>query len=235
MRFRRAGLRYSDTPSPATPYQRAAQAWDERIGSARVQARNWRGMAFGCLGLSLVVVSGLLWQFGRSTVTPYVVEVDTLGQVRAVGPAVEAYRPTDAQIAHELERFIRNVRSLPLDPVVLRTEWLEAYDYATARGAAALNAYARERDPFAHVGRTTVAVEVTSVVRASPASFQVRWTERVAVDGTPGAMERWTAIVTVVQQVPRDAVRLRKNPLGIYVDGLDWSRELDATSTGEHP
>src|SRR3546814_7065474 len=105
MRFRRAGLRYSATPSPATPYQRAAQVWDERIGSARVQARSWRWMAFGCLGLALVVVSGLLWQLGRSTVTPYVVEVDTLGQVRAVGPALEEYQPTDAQIAHELERF----------------------------------------------------------------------------------------------------------------------------------
>src|SRR3546814_5956255 len=104
-------------------------------------------MAFGCLGLALVVVSGLLWQLGRSTVTPYVVEVDTLGQVRAVGPALEEYQPTDAQIAHELERFIRNVRSLPLDPVVLRADWLEAYDYATARGATTLNAYAREHAP----------------------------------------------------------------------------------------
>ena len=28
---------YSDSPAPATPYQAAAQAWDERIGSARVQ------------------------------------------------------------------------------------------------------------------------------------------------------------------------------------------------------
>src|SRR3546814_2242660 len=126
----------------------SAQVWDERIGSARVQARSWRWMAFGCLGLALVVVSGLLWQLGRSTVTPYVVEVDTLGQVRAVGPALEEYQPTDAQIAHELERFIRNVRSLPLDPVVLRADWLEAYDYATARGATTLNAYAREHDPF---------------------------------------------------------------------------------------
>src|SRR3546814_2343950 len=110
---------------------------------------------------------------------------------------------TDAQIAHELERFIRNVRSLPLDPVVLRADWLEAYDYATARGATTLNAYAREHDPFARVGRTTVAVEVTSVVRASPASFQVRWIERTAVDGAPGEVERWTAIVTLVLQPPR--------------------------------
>ena len=231
MRFKRAGVRYSETPAAVTPYQKAAQVWDERIGSARVQARNWRLMAFGCLALALFVIGRLLWQLGRSTVTPYVVEVDTHGQVRAVGPALEAYRPTDAQIVCELKRFIRNVRSLPLDPVVLRSNWLEAYDYATDRGAAALNVHARSNDPFARVGRVTVAVEVTSVVRASESSFQVRWTERSTVNGSPGAVERWTAIVTVVLQPPRDAVRLRKNPLGIYVNGLDWSRELGAMPT----
>lgn len=235
MRFRRASQRYSETPVPATPYQKAGQVWDERIGSARVQARNWRLMAFGCLALSLLIVGGLLWQLGRSTVTPYVVEVDTHGQVRAIGPALEAYRPADAQIARELERFIRNVRSLPLDPVVLRTNWLEAYDYATDRGATALNTYARDNDPFARVGRVTVAVEVTSVVRASESSFQLRWTERSTVNGSPGGVERWTAIVTVVMQPPRDEVRLRKNPLGIYVNGLDWSREFGSNAAGESP
>lgn len=235
MRFKRAEIRYSDTPAPVTPYQKAAQVWDERIGAARVQARNWRRMAFGCLALSLFVVGGLLWQLGRSTVTPYVVEVDMFGQVRAVAPALETYQPTDAQIARELERFIRNVRSLPLDPVVLRTNWLEAYDYATDRGAAALNEYARANDPFARVGKGTVAVEVSSVVRASESSFQVRWVERRTVDGSVGTTERWTGIVTLVVQAPRDAARLRKNPLGIYVSGLDWSRELGSVGEGEMP
>lgn len=50
--FRRSTTRYGTTPEPVTPYQKAAQVWDERIGSARVQARNWRLMAFGSLLLS---------------------------------------------------------------------------------------------------------------------------------------------------------------------------------------
>ena len=49
MRFKRAGLRYGETPEPVTPYQKAAQVWDERIGSSRVQAHNWRLMALGSL------------------------------------------------------------------------------------------------------------------------------------------------------------------------------------------
>lgn len=80
MRFKRAGVRYAETPQPATPYQAAAQTWDERIGSARVQAKNWRLMAFGCLGLAVLMGSGLVWRSMQSIVTPYVVEVDLAGR-----------------------------------------------------------------------------------------------------------------------------------------------------------
>ena len=40
--FKRPAVHYGKTPEPETPYQKAAQVWDERIGSARVQAKNWR-------------------------------------------------------------------------------------------------------------------------------------------------------------------------------------------------
>src|SRR5574338_1218884 len=102
MRFRRAVQRYGRTPEPVTPYQAAGQVWDERIGSARVQARNWRRMAFGCLGVTFLMAAALIWRSAQSLVTPYVVEVDTSGQVRAVGEAASVYRPTDAQIAFQL-------------------------------------------------------------------------------------------------------------------------------------
>ena len=57
--FRRPSIRYGKTPEPETPYQRAAQVWDERIGSARVQARSWRYAFFGALGLSACLTAGI--------------------------------------------------------------------------------------------------------------------------------------------------------------------------------
>ncbi|PHS75485.1 MAG: conjugal transfer protein TrbF [Porticoccus sp.] len=229
MRFKRPHARYAESPEPATPYQAAAQAWDERIGSARVQARNWRLMAFGCLALALLMAGGLVWRSAQSIVTPYVVEVDTGGQVRAVGEATTPYRPNDAQIAHHLARFITLVRSLSIDPVVVRQNWLDAYNYTTDRGAAVLNDYARSNDPFARIGQESVTVQINSVVRASDSSFQVRWSEHRFVNGAAAGIERWTAVVSVVLQTPRTEQRLRRNPLGIYVNGLSWSRELEAT------
>lgn len=235
MLFRRAQLRYSQTPVTLTAYQAAAQAWDERIGSARVQARNWRLMAFGCLGLALLMSAALAWHASQAIVTPYVVEVDSAGQIRAVGEAASPYRPTDAQIAFHLAHFISNVRSLAMDPVIVRERWLEAYGYTTDQGAATLNDYARASDPFARIGKTSIAVEVTSVVRASDSSFQLRWVERSYAHGALAGTERWTAILSIVIQPPRTEERLRRNPLGIYVNAVSWSRELGSTNEGKSP
>ncbi|BDG74431.1 conjugal transfer protein TrbF [Roseomonas fluvialis] len=224
--FRRPSVRYGRTPEPETPYQRAAQAWDERIGSARVQARNWRLMALGELALIAGLAGALVWQSARGTVVPWVVQVDRLGEAQAVAPAIANFRPTDPQIAWHLARFIEQVRGIAADPIIVRQHWLRAYDFATDRGALALNDFARASDPFARVGRQQVAVEVSSVIRASEDSFRVAWIERTYENGQLARTERWTAILTIVVQPARDAERLRKNPLGIFVHAINWSREL---------
>ena len=224
--FKRPSTHYGKTPQPDTPYQKAAQVWDDRIGSARVQAKNWRLMAFGSLILSAGFASALVWQSARGNIVPWVVQVDRLGQSQAVAPAVADYRPTDPQIAWRLARFIEQVRSIPTDAIIVRQNWLRAYDFTTDRGALALNDYARSNDPFTKVGQQQIAVDVSSVIRASPDSFRVAWTERRYQDSSLAETSRWTAILTVVVQPPRDAERLRKNPLGIFVNAINWSREL---------
>ena len=224
--FKRPSTHYGKSPKPDTPYQKAAQVWDERIGSARVQAKNWRYMAFGSLILSAGFAATLVLQSVRGTVVPWVVQVDNLGQAQTVAPAAAGYRPTDPQIAWHLGRFIEQVRAIPADAIIVRQNWLRAYEWTTDRGAAALNDHARANDPFTKVGRVAVAVEVSSVIRASPDSFRVAWIERHYENGQLSTTERWTGILTIVIQTPRDAERLKANPLGIYVNAISWSREM---------
>ena len=223
--FKRASVRYGRTPEPETPYQKAAQVWDERIGSARVQARSWRFMAFGSLILSAGFAGGLVWQsawHGRS--------LGGAGRQVWRGPGDRARNRrlsrSDPQIAWYLARFIQDVRAVPTDPVIVRQNWLQAYEFTTSAGAAALNEYARADDPFAKLGKQQIAVDVSSVIRASPESFRVAWTERRYQDGALADTTRWTAILTVALQPPTDADRLRKNPLGIFVNAVNWSKEL---------
>ena len=225
--FRRSTVRYGMTPAPETPYQRAGQVWDDRIGSARVQARNWRLAFFGALALSGGLAGGLVWQSARGPITPWVVQVDKLGQAQAVAPAVANYHPTDPQIAWYLAHFIKEVRSIPADPIVLRQDWLDAYNFVISKGALALDDYARTSDPFGKIGKVQVSVDIASVIRASDDSFRVEWVERHYADDALTATERWSAILTIVVQTPTSASQLKKNPLGVYVEALSWSKEFN--------
>jgi len=224
--FKRASTNYGNTPVSETPYHRARQVWDDRIGSARIQARNWRLMAFTSTLLTAGFAAALVWQSLHGTVVPWVVEVDQLGQPQAVAPASAAFTPSDAQIAYHLRQFITDVRSIPADPIVVRQNWLQAYDFATAKGAQALNGYAQTNDPFALIGQKSVAVDITTVIRASSDSFRITWVEKGFTAGQLVSTEHWSAIVTIVVAPPRDADHLTKNPLGIYVDAINWSKEL---------
>ena len=230
--FKRSIQRFGQSPEPITPYQKAVDAWDRRVGTATVQAANWRYIAFGAIAVSLVLSGGMVWVSGQNRVVPYVVEVDKSGEPKALGPAEHAYSPSDAQISWFLAHFVTNIRSLSIDPVLVRSNWLEAYDFATDHAAQYLNAQAQQHDPFAGVGERSVTVQVTSVVRASKTSFQVKWVEQTFERGVLTGTEHWTAILGIVERTPQREDVLRKNPLGLYVDELAWSRDYAPAEAG---
>jgi type IV secretion system protein VirB5 len=76
------------------------------------------------------------------------------------------------------------------------------------------------------VGKRQVAVDVSSVIRASKESFRIAWTERRYQDGGLIETSRWSAIVTVTILPPRTPEALRKNPLGLRVTAINLSKEL---------
>jgi type IV secretion system protein VirB5 len=120
---------------------------------------------------------------------------------------------------------LSDVRSLPTDPVLARQNWLEAYVFATEDAGRFLSEQARLADPLADVGKRSVTVNIASAVRASSTSFQVKWVEQAFDAGTLVSTTRWTALLGIRQKTPTTADVLRKNPLGLYVTSLAWSKD----------
>jgi type IV secretion system protein VirB5 len=216
----------SATPQ-ATPYQRAAQVWDERMGLTLAHARNWRRLAFANLALAAFLGAGWWMQARQSVVKPFVVEVAAWGQTERITPIGDRYEPTDAQAGYALAEWIRDVRSKSTDPIVIRQDWLKAYDLVTPRAAAFLNAWAQTHDPFAQAGQEAVSVEVLNVVRRSARTFDLQWRETRFVNGQQAGQERWRALITTRLQPPRNEAELMKDPLGIKIEDVSWT--LDAS------
>ncbi len=155
------------------------------------------------------------------------VEVSDWGQTQKITAIGGRYEPTEAQVGHTLAGWIADVRGKSVDPIVIRQNWLRAYDLLTPKAAGFLNAWALAHDPFAEVGREAVHVEVLNVVRRSARTYDLQWRETRFVNGQKAGAERWRALITTRLQPPRTEAELMKNPLGLKIEDVSWT--LDAS------
>jgi type IV secretion system protein TrbL len=215
--------RFQKTTEPDTPYREAQQLWDRRMGAAMDHARTWRTATFGLISVAGFLAAAVAFLALRPAAVPFVIEASDTGEARLVGPRRPTSRATPRYPAPR--PFVEMVRGLPSDPIVVRQNWLRAM-IGRHRAARRFNAMAADDDPFAKVGKTNIAVEVLSVVRASPTSFNLRWRESTYMSGTLTHVERFTGVATIVIDPPSTPERLSKNPLGLYVHAFTWSRDL---------
>jgi type IV secretion system protein TrbF len=226
--FKQPTESYKPGEAPVTPYQKAAEEWDNRIGTARVQAKNWRLAALLAILLAMILAGGLIFQSAKSSVTPYVVQMNNDGMVQAVGPAQHAnFKPGQPVIEYFIVQFVTKVRSIPLDPVVAKVEWLSAYEFLRKNAANTLNEIAVREQPFSRIGLETVSVRMKSVVPLSRDTYQVRWEETdFSKEGVSTGVKGMTGIFNVEVVPPTDERKLRANPLGLFIKQFSWSRDL---------
>ena len=195
------------------------------MGSAVLSARTWRRVAFASLALAGVMGVSLTIVALQKRTFVHVVEVDPQGRVMSVRPADGRWTPTQAEIASQLGRFVRLVRSLPTDGVVLRDNWVEAYRFLTPQAAAELTEIARNDDPFLSLGRVGRTIAVRSILARSDRSWEVSWIERNTNETGTSDPQAYTGIFTVTTRPPRNSDDLAVNPSGLLISDFSWSRE----------
>lgn len=212
-------------PPNDTPYQRARQEWDARMGAAVLSARAWRRIAFASLALAGVMALSLTVVALQKRTFVHVVEVDPQGRVLSVRAADGRWTPTQAEIASQLGQFVRLVRSLPTDGVVLRDNWVQAYHFLTPQAAAQLTEIARSDDPFLSLGRVGRTVAVRSILARSDHAWEVSWVERSTNETGTSDPQIYTGVFSVTTRAPRNADEIAANPLGLLISDFSWSRE----------
>lgn len=210
-----------------TPYMRARQEYDDLIGGARVQARNWRMASFILMLVLSIAIIGMIYQSTRATILPYIVEVNKMGSVRMVGRVDNTkYRPTEAAKKHFVNKFVFLIRGISSDPVVLKKNFLSAYNYVTTSGRQILNDYAKEYDPFLKIKTLRVSVELANIVKINKNSYQVQWIEKVySKNGGLLETNNYLAVFNTIIQKPKNETILLANPLGIFIDFFNITKQ----------
>ena len=209
-----------------TPYRKARQEWDLRLGSATIQSLNWRRATFGALAALLFALFGLIYLGAQPKVEPYLVQVDKIGSPTCLGPLERTAKaaPPASSIQYHLRRFLTDVRSLSSDPTVAKNNFLDAYKLVTPAAANQLSAWLRDHNPLQRVGADRVSVEVADVLPISTDTWQSDWTETSWDEaGSLKSQTVWRASFRIVFRVPQTAADIVTNPIGLFVDEFHWA------------
>ena len=216
-------------------YSKQLAEMEDRFRSTRRQIDGWRNVALilGCIAVATTAAS-LYFAAVRQTEV-HVVEIDAAtgepGQHRLI---TEPTTADDAVIAHTIARWIQMTRGKSVDPIVLRSNWDDAYQFVPVTAKPAIDAYARDIDAFNpdSIGREAVGVDVASVTRQSEDSFQVRWTETLFKEGQRRHLQSYTANLGIAFIDPKEPRQIQINPLGLMITSIYVQPDFQPTTNG---
>ena len=218
---------YSPATYPVSKYVAAQEAWDDRIGSSVVRARNWRFCALSVIFLCILLTGGIIYQSQKAMVTPFVVMVGLDGAPFAVEKAaVPNYVPQEREIKYFLKEWVRKIRSVPLDPVMAKENWVAAFSQLHGAALTKMRDVMQQENLPGKLGKETVQIEVQVVVPMSTNTYQVRWTETLySKEGKITEANKMTGLFSIEIYPPKDEKEILTNPLGLYIKDVSWSRE----------
>lgn len=207
------------------PFLDARREWVERYGPYIAQARNWRLAAILALLVSMILAVGSVYSATRPKYTPFIVEVNKLGDAIAVAPADPATKADPRVVRAELAAWIVQVRSITSDPTAERAALLHAYAFCAPAAVSFLNDYFRDHSPFG--AARTVAVSVDSVLPTSPQAVELQWTEYERdPQGRMTETTHWVASIATVIDPPHDEKTILANPIGLYITSINWTQHV---------
>lgn len=216
-------------------YLRGRAEFASVFGDLAKGKRNWQLVAFGALVIAGVLAAGVVSLATGSRITPYVVEVDKLGRVQAVGPAERLGTIDQRVIVSQLAGFVRDIRTVLADPPAQADLVRRAYAYVDQGAAPFLSAYyaSPANDPRLLGRELTRLITVTSVLplpdassRGASTTWKISWTETAiprTAGGTPSE-SAWEGYFTTRTIPPKTAERITLNPLGLYVTSINWTQ-----------
>ena len=213
-----------------SPAQKAQMTWDEREGSVIVRNHNLRKLVILLLCIMVVLVGCIIYLSTKSSVQPFVVMANPeTGEIWHVGTVAEAtnYEPNEAMKKYFVASVVKNLREMPLDPVVYNDNTKKAFYFMTRDAVAKVQGMRQEERVSEIFGRQTVSVNIVSILPMEGGnSFQVRWTEDTFNLGSETKTTTPYSGIFTTQMIPqRDEAVIANNPIGFYVTEFSMTRD----------
>ena len=200
-------------------YQSAASAWSDRVSQGRSQLNNWRMCALVSFFVTLLLIVSLVMVVSSRADKVYVAQVGPKESVQSVRLASTQLAANEVQKVYFVSEFINNIMTIPLDPIVLRDNWLKAYNMSMGKAQVSLTDYVRQNNPFSQVGNLTETVKIERFNPLGNNSFEVIWRrDSFEQSGKKNTTIRFSGVFTLQQfKVSSNLQQLLVNPFGLKI------------------
>ena len=184
-----------------------------------------------CLAVCLLVSLGVnAFQASRSHIQPYMIAVDGMGDVVEHGALEPMGTIEDLYLQREMRNILTGLRTVTNDRAATTARFNEAY--AKVVGGSPGQTYLNDffLRPGNHpldlvgTGQRTV-VEFTGPFHvADTRTWTVQWIERTARSGGGVTEDLYRGSITVDILPVEDLATAEANPLGVWIDGVQWEK-----------
>ena len=227
--------------SPSTPignnvdtkYISAYEQWSDRIGNAKVQLTNWRIIAVIMSIVCLMLIISISIVISKQKNYVYVAQVSSSDRLQDLRPVKTSYTPNDAIKGYFIGKFIKNLYSLPLDPVLAFDNLKHAYSSVAGPAATELSKILQKNPNLKLIGKQAKQVEISDFAPVSSSSgnentFRIVWhVISYNDDGQQVSNKIYQGYFTLgIYKMADNVSALMDNPFGIKI--IDFSISLQS-------
>lgn len=218
------------TKAAKNPYLQSKLLWNDVYGDLQTKLENSYRIIFTLSIVIVIAIVGFVVVAGETKIKPlpFVIHGNDIITLNSQNKA--SFNNIKPKLSVMMTRnFIRHARSVSTDSTVNDSNRIATLSFVTGAASKTIKAFYEKHNANQLAATVIKHVEITSILRASDHTLNVRWREntRSARTGDLIKSEPYIAQITYQFGKPsQNPIIVQHNPLGFQIMQFSWSRDL---------
>lgn len=211
------------------PYLQSKALWDDMYGSLQLKLENSYRLIFILSLVIAVAMVGFIVVAGETKVKPMPFILHGNAIVTLADTKSESFAHVEPKLSlYFAKKFIRDARTVSTDGDVNAAHKIRAYSMVGGAATQVLKDFYAKENPDTVAQTKVKTLAITSILRDSPHTLDIRWREECRSSTTGELMhsKNYIAELTYRFVTPsQNETILANNPLGFEITYLSWSED----------
>lgn len=210
-------------------YDKATEELFEFYAQQSKRINTYKIIAILTLGLTITSTVSCVYLATKSTLIPYVIEVDKIGEAKAIRRAEQIYVPKEVEYRYFIREVVNKMRAIPRDTVLFSRNFQQLSYFLTESMLKKHEGILVNEDTN-NLAKQLISRDVIinsfNKLPSTENTYQVKWNEKMySAEGLEISNSNFTGLFTVNTEQPTDIAEININPLGIIIEDFSLSKE----------